>query len=186
MFRHYFCVRFTQLRAITASILNVSMNVKSGTHLDAYEQFGWNLVWRYRLLNSTFWYQSGWPLPWFKVTDVRKIWNFCANLSHKNPNGFGRSLVCCWDFLAWLISFFLSSQYSREQTTTTLLAFNKHLPTISFKLDLMIDNTAVYIFTAVWMTLTFMKRQSGMRKQRLLLSCSCKFPESIFLKLQSI
>ena len=40
MFRHYFCVRFTQLRAITASILTVSMNVKSGTHLDAYEQFG--------------------------------------------------------------------------------------------------------------------------------------------------
>ena len=43
-----------------------------------------NLVWRWRPLSSTFWYQFWWPLPSFKVTVVLEINNlgvhFLANL----------------------------------------------------------------------------------------------------------
>ena len=65
-----FWARFLGTREITAVILTVPKNFIVGMHLDIYETI---------LSYSKLWHTSNWLWPWFNVTGVQEITNFCAS-----------------------------------------------------------------------------------------------------------
>ena len=111
--------------------------------------------------------------------------NFCANYLLKlsmDLDEIWRAVETCW--FGKCVTFFISgNRYSRERIQLWWFCekkFNFGLLTdiyrwISFKLGAMIDTTKVYSFIPVWIALTFIQGFSWIRKQKLLLSFSCKF-----------
>ena len=109
---------------------------------------------------------SDWSWIWFKVTGVQKSNTFCANYHTEFSIDLKRiwnSVDTCWciEPHTHVIS---SVEYSMERTLPMWFRYknNVYRP-ISFKLDMMIETTRLYILISVWMILTFIQGHSCMR-----------------------
>ena len=89
----------------------------------------------------TFWQQSNWPWPWFKVTGVRENKNFCINYLPQFSIELD-GITFSWDFLVWWTTYSFSLVH---------LVFKGENPTCYF----LLENFNVGLYSDIYRPISF-------------------------------